>query len=155
MRHFIANILRTCEVTSMIWIHDGIWVCPGPGQSAVHVASDAANRALTEVIRQTTGLIPNQLVTIGIVDLNDQRNRTVSFLEGGTGPTRPQVNMSTHHPIQEVVHEFDYESIELLPATNNHACIPAQQTRPKRKLDLVDHPNVISKYFQRQKNTPG
>ena len=113
MQHFIANILRTCEVTSMIWIHDGIWVYPSPGQAAVHVASDAANKALTQVIWQTTGLIPNQLVTVGIVDLNDQRNRTVSFLEGGTGPTRPQVNMSTHHPIQEVVHEFDYESIEL------------------------------------------
>jgi hypothetical protein len=24
MRHFIANILRICDVTSVIWIHDGI-----------------------------------------------------------------------------------------------------------------------------------
>ena len=112
-------------------------------------------RALAAVITQTTGRTPKQLVTVGIVDLNDQRDKTVSFLEGGSGTTRPQGNTTTHHPIQEVVREFDFESIELFPAADNHASIPPQRIRPhKRKLDLSDNPESLDRYFQRQRITP-
>ena len=155
MRLFIANILRTCEITSIIWIHDGIWVYPCPGQAAVHVASEAANRALASVITQATGRTPEKLVTVGIVDLNDQRDKTVSFLEEGSGTTRPQANTSAQHPIQEVVHEFDFESVECFPAADNHVSIPLQRTKPlKRKLDLSDNAECIERYFQRQRIMP-
>ena len=128
---------------------------PSPGQAAAHVASEAANRALAAVITQTTGRTPKQLVTVGIVDLNDQRGKTVSFLEEGSGATRPQDNTTSHHPIQEVVHEFDFESIECFPAADNHASIPPQRIKPlKRKLDLSDNPERLDRYFQRQRITP-
>ena len=155
MRHFISNILRTCEITSIIWIHDGIWVHPCPDQAAVHVASKAANSALASVIKQTTGRTPEKLVTVGIVDLNDQRGKTVSFLEEGSGTTRPQDNTTAHHPIQEVVHEFDFESVECFPAADNHVSILLQRTKPlKRKLDLSDNPESLDRYFQRQRIMP-
>jgi hypothetical protein len=155
MRHFISNILRTCEITSIIWIHDGIWVYPCPGQAAVHVASEAANRALASVITQSTGRTPEKLVTVGIVDLNGQRDKTVSFLEECSGTIRPQANAAAQHPIQEVVHEFDFEGVECFPTADNHVPIPVQRTKPlKRKLDLTDNAECIERYFQRQRIMP-
>jgi hypothetical protein len=124
MRRFIANILRICDVTSVIWIHDGIWVHPCPGQADVRVASETANRALAAAIIQATGHNPLQLVTVGIVDLNGQRDQTVSFLQECSGTIRPQANDAEQHPIQEVIHEFDFDGVECLLTAENHFFSP-------------------------------
>ena len=151
----LFNILRICDITSIIWIHDGIWVHPCPGQAAVHVASETANRALAAVITQATGRTPEKLVTVGIVDLNGQRDQTVSFLQECSGTIRPQANAAAQHPIQEVVHEFDFEGVECFPTADNHVPHPGTAHELlKRKLDLTDNTEGIERYFQRQRIMP-
>jgi hypothetical protein len=155
MRHFIANILRICEVTSVIWIHDGIWVHPCPGHAEVREASETANRLLASAIIQASGHTPRQLVTVGIVDLNCQRDQTINFLQECSGRIRPQAYDAEQHPIQGVIHEFDFDGIEGLLSEENHVSLPIQRTKPvKRKLDLTDNNAGIERYFQRQKILP-
>jgi hypothetical protein len=121
----------------------------------VRVASETANRALAAAIIQATGHTPLQLVTVGIVDLNGQRDQTVSFLQECSGTIRPQANDAEQHPIQEVIHEFDFDGVECLLTAENHFPLPIQRTKPlKRKLDLTDNNEGIERYFQRQKIMP-
>ena len=47
MKHFVSSLLTLCVPTSLIWLHDGIWVAPAPPRSLI----DTANRRATTAIQ--------------------------------------------------------------------------------------------------------
>ena len=47
MKHFVSSLLTLYVPTSLIWLHDGIWVAPAPPRSLI----DTANRLATTAIQ--------------------------------------------------------------------------------------------------------
>lgn len=55
MKHFVSSLLTLYVPTSLIWLHDGIWVSPAPSRFFI----DTANRLATDALH--ISVLPLQL----------------------------------------------------------------------------------------------
>ncbi len=156
MRCFIESILQTNKVTSLSWIHDGIWVAPSPSASSRTEATRIANKTLHALLFGCTSFVSHFSIAIGFLNLNGARDAIIKFIKVGApndalrpGPAESQ------EAVELCVHEYDYGLVEQ-PAAGEvrlHADKVMGHTG-KRKLPCQDSSNTINKYFKRQSIIP-
>ena len=99
MKHFVSSLLTLYVPTSLIWLHDGIWVAPAPSRSLI----DTANRLATSAIRISS--LPLQLSCTPL--LTKYKEAYQSTLHGSPPPSHdpPPIFVpplrSLHPPLSE------------------------------------------------------
>ena len=152
MRTFIACILQSTQVSSIVWIHDGILVRPSPSPTARTEATRNANNKLQTLLLRHTGMTSKTTVVMGCQTLNHARDEIIKFIhhQYGNVPIRPGPAESQDE-LEQFIHEYDYSQVE-------NGTDPEQRVHPnvmkrhvgKRKLPVHDSMNNITQYFKRQ-----
>jgi hypothetical protein len=156
MRTFIASILKSTKVTSIVWIHDGILVAPPPTIAARQEAATAANSTLKALLFKhtlTTSVTP---VVIGCDTQAYARDLIIKFiLQGSDKESLRPAPVDSQGEIIEYLYEYDYALLERTTDTQQGSTYTAKLKQPgKRKLESHDTPGTIAKYCRRQGITP-
>ena len=156
MRTFIACILQSTQVISIVWIHDGILVRPSPSPTARTEATRNANKVLQASLFRHTGRRSKTTVVMGCQALNHARDEIIKFIhhQYGNVPIRPGPAESQDE-LEQFIHEYDYSQVEngTDPEQRAHLIVRKRQVG-KRKLPVHDSINIIAQYFKRQCITP-
>ena len=137
-------------------MHDGILVSPEPAQFAITNATQEANAALQNALRERTGASSSTVVVIGLTRLSRARQEIIKFISEGcqlerVGP-RPA---SSQEPVHEYVYEYDYVAFEHRGGYAHAA--GGESDKPhvslKRKLPVLDSIGILEHYFKRQRIT--
>ena len=158
MRTFIASMLRSVKVTSMVWVHDGILMSPEPAHFAITNAAQEANAQLQNSLKERTGASSSTVVVVGLTRLEIARQEIIKFIAEGcpqerVGP-RPAISQE---PVHEYVYEYDYFAFENLRefehADGSGGKLSKPLISPKRKLPIHDSSGILEHYFKRQRIT--
>ncbi len=156
MRRFIASILQSTQVTSLSWIHDGIWVSPSPSSASRKEATKTANKALHVLLLERANLVAHTTIVMGFTNLNGARDGIIKFIKVGApnDALRP-CPAESQDAVEHCVHEYDYRFVEHECTADVHLHRDrGHRHAGKRKLPCQDSPNTINNYFKRQGITP-
>jgi hypothetical protein len=156
MRSFIASILKSTKVTSMVWIHDGILVAPPPTNGARQEAATAANATLKALLFKHTSTTSATPVVIGCDTQAYARDLIIKFiLQGSDKDSLRPAPAESQCEILEYLYEYDYALLERTTDAQQASSCTARLKQPgKRKLESHDTPGTIAKYCRRQGITP-